>query len=348
MELSGEITTKYTDSKSYMVSCSSEKDLPFGFSKNQHHIDMANEWIYSDIGKCIRLEYYKGKNENILIPNKICNKPTKIRAIDDSVIPNIKSLKSFRILCNENGEKIGIEKKSLLYAFKNCDNLEIVDLTGLDTSKVTNMYGMFFGCYNLKMVNLNGLDTGSVKDMRNMFANCISLQSLDIRHFNLGNLVYADNMFFNNFSLRLLRMDEFDSQVLDISKIFTYFLELSDIPLLLVTNDQRLLNYEGLPGYPINRIPLSTPIFDANGGIFENGTDKKYYFEKVINTTIKIRMEVFEQFKKDNIPKKEGFIFDGWDVVSEDIKYLKNSDDMLHFKNAIYQAKWKSCFNQDL
>lgn len=303
--------------------------------------EVRNDWDYTDMGKYIRLDRYNGGKTNLVISNAFYNKPVKLKSIDNSVIPNINTLKSFEILSEDEGNKVGLETTSLMYAFKGNCSIENIDLTGLNTSEITNMYGMFFDCCNLKRINLNGFDTGLVKDMRNMFANCTSLHSLDLSSFNICNVEYAENMFFNNISLQLLRMDEFNLKMLDISKIFTFFFELYKLPLLLVTNDRRIINYRGFAGYPFNRVPLSTPILDANGGKFEDGTSKKYYFDSVVNTTKKIQMSTFDKFKENNIPKKEGFTFIGWILVNREIPCPMNSTDMLNFRDAIYQAQWK-------
>ncbi|MEB3363555.1 BspA family leucine-rich repeat surface protein [Lactobacillus sp. R2/2] len=45
-----------------------------------------------------------------------------------------------------------------------------LDLSNFDTSKVTNMSGMFSNDTALKQLNLTGWDTANVTDMSTMFA----------------------------------------------------------------------------------------------------------------------------------------------------------------------------------
>ena len=56
------------------------------------------------------------------------------------------------------------------YMFRNCTNLQSVDLSSFDTSKVTSMRGMFFNTYNLESVT-GVLDLTSCRDVKDMFLN---------------------------------------------------------------------------------------------------------------------------------------------------------------------------------
>lgn len=64
------------------------------------------------------------------------------------------------------------------WAFYECDRLQSVDLSGLDTSKVTGMSGMFYGCSSLSSLDLSSFDASSVTSMYYMFYGCSSLRSV--------------------------------------------------------------------------------------------------------------------------------------------------------------------------
>ena len=68
-------------------------------------------------------------------------------------------------------------------------SLVSVDLSGFDTSNVTNMSGMFYWCSNLTTLNLSGWDTGRVTDMNSMFDGCSSLTSLDLSGWDTVSLI---------------------------------------------------------------------------------------------------------------------------------------------------------------
>ena len=79
--------------------------------------------------------------------------------------------------------------------FSGCSLLKTVDLTGLDTSKVTNMTSMFEGCTSLGSINLSGLDTSSVTDMTSMFQGCSSLASVNLSGNDVSKVVNMTSMF---------------------------------------------------------------------------------------------------------------------------------------------------------
>ena len=61
-----------------------------------------------------------------------------------------------------------------------CSSLRSLDLSGWDTSRVTGMWGMFSGCTSLPFLDLSGWDTSQVGSMGAMFSGCSSLSSLDL------------------------------------------------------------------------------------------------------------------------------------------------------------------------
>ena len=70
------------------------------------------------------------------------------------------------------------------YLFYGCSKLESLDLSGLDTSQVTRMYGMFLDCSALASLDLSHFDTAKATTMEEMFAGCSSLAFLDISGFD--------------------------------------------------------------------------------------------------------------------------------------------------------------------
>ena len=72
--------------------------------------------------------------------------------------------------------------------FYNMNEVTSIDLSNLDTSCVTNMYGMFMGCNKLTGLDVSGFDTSKVYDFRNMFDHCGELRELDLSHFAFSGL----------------------------------------------------------------------------------------------------------------------------------------------------------------
>jgi surface protein len=86
--------------------------------------------------------------------------------------------------------------------FGYCTSLTSVDLSHFNTSKVTNMSCMFAFCGSLTSLDLSHFNTSNVTEMAIMFALCESLTSLDLSHFNTSNVTNMVNMFQGDSNLR--------------------------------------------------------------------------------------------------------------------------------------------------
>ena len=77
---------------------------------------------------------------------------------------------------------------------------------GSNTSKVTNIYGMFGFCSGLTSLDISNFDTSNVTNMNSMFINCIGLTSLDLSNFNTSNVTDMDSMFSGCNALHEIKM----------------------------------------------------------------------------------------------------------------------------------------------
>jgi surface protein len=60
----------------------------------------------------------------------------------------------------------------MMWMFSGCSSLVSLDLSGFDTSSVTDMRSMFYGCSSLSSLDLSCFDTSSVTNMMCMFDGC--------------------------------------------------------------------------------------------------------------------------------------------------------------------------------
>ena len=74
-------------------------------------------------------------------------------------------------------------------------NVDVIDLTNCDTSKVTDMESMFEGSSVKEIKGMETLDTSKVTDMGWMFANTENLTSIDVSRFNTSNVTDMRCMF---------------------------------------------------------------------------------------------------------------------------------------------------------
>lgn len=96
--------------------------------------------------------------------------------------------------------------------FAHLNNLvEIVGLQNMDTSNVTNMYGMFLGTSNLVSLDLSNFDTSNVTRMASMFQEARSLTNLDLSTFNTSRLSDMGSMFDQAVNLTNLDLSNFNT-----------------------------------------------------------------------------------------------------------------------------------------
>lgn len=122
----------------------------------------------------------------------------------------------------------GVVAATTLRMFRNCSRLISVDLSGLDTSKVTEMgredtweSGMFSGCTRLAYLDLSSLNTSNVTSMGCMFKDCAALTSLDLSGFDTSNVVDMNSMFAGCSLLAPVNVSSFDtSKVTNMSFLF--------------------------------------------------------------------------------------------------------------------------------
>lgn len=103
-----------------------------------------------------------------------------------------------------------------------CTNLETVDVSGWDTSNVTELGSAFDCCLKLKTVKgIEKWDTSNVTEMYTMFQSCEKLKKLDLSKWNTGKLVSVYSMFSNCKSLETLDVSTWDvSNIYDFSRMF--------------------------------------------------------------------------------------------------------------------------------
>ena len=120
--------------------------------------------------------------------------------------------------------------RDMSYMFAYCSGLTSLDLTGFDTSAVTNMASMFESCSGLTSLNLSGLNTSAVTNMGMMFNKCSKLTSLDLTGFDTSAVTNMEMMFNNCSKLTSLNLSSFDtSAVTSLWYMFAYCSSLTSL-----------------------------------------------------------------------------------------------------------------------
>ena len=106
--------------------------------------------------------------------------------------------------------------------FRQCYQLETVDVSGFNTSKVTNMGVMFYLCHSLKTIDVSGFDTTNVTNMRGMFTECWEVETLDVSNFNTSKVTDMAAMFHTCRKVSVIDVSGFDtSKVTDMDWMFS-------------------------------------------------------------------------------------------------------------------------------
>lgn len=182
-----------------------------------------DDWNYKEEGGKIILKSLKtGSGQDIVIPGKINGKPVALDNVawpGNSLLPS--NMNSLTIQAAEDGTKVGVVGDSLRGFLYNHTFKDKVDLSGLDTSNVTNFQDVFEATKGLTGIDVTGWDvskgtnfqgtfkssktpsitgletwnTESATDMRWMFYNMSQITEINIDNWNVGNVTNAQEMF---------------------------------------------------------------------------------------------------------------------------------------------------------
>lgn len=121
-------------------------------------------------------------------------------------------------------------ESSFKATFSGCTALKTVRFGSIDTSKVATMSEMFMGCENLASFDYSSFVKSSCTDLSKMFYNCKKLSSVDMSSWNTSKVQNMNSMFFACQSLASLDVCKFDvTSVTDMGLIFAYCANLTTI-----------------------------------------------------------------------------------------------------------------------
>ena len=179
--------------------------------------------------------------------------------------------------------------------FAYLENVDTLDLTGLDTSNTTDMSHMFRDSKKLTSLDLSNFNTFKVIYMNNMFCNCTSLTKLNLNSFDTSKVVYMNNMFYNCTSLSKLDLNSFTT-----SKVTT---------MLGMFNSCKKLSYIDLSGFNTSKVTNMQSMFyncekleniDLSNFDSSNVTNMSYMFDRCSNLT-SLDVSTFDTSKVTNM-----------------------------------------------
>ena len=174
-------------------------------------------------------------SEVVLTTNNNDVKPTLLNKINNSDVELMAAAGLSYYSSLENLDLSGFNTSNVTnmeYMFRNCSSLTSIELKNFNTSKVTNMSYMFYECSSLINLDLSGFNTSSVTTMNDMFMLCESLMSLDLNGFNTSKVTNMKSMFYECSSLISLDLSGFNtSSVTTMNDMFSWCSTLTSLDL---------------------------------------------------------------------------------------------------------------------
>ncbi|HBK0017446.1 TPA: BspA family leucine-rich repeat surface protein [Listeria monocytogenes] len=181
--------------------------------------------------------------------------------------------------------------------FENSYNLTELDVSGLDTSAVTNMKNMFYKCSVFKELDLSNWDTSAVNNMNSMFGYCESLEKLNVSNFDTSSVTTMLGMFAACNSLEELDVSNFDTS--SVTNMYSMFadcellekLDVSHFDTSSVTDMRTMFNNcQSLEKLDVSN--FDTSLVTNMQGMFQNCTAlKSLYLDNF--TTAKTMTDMF-------------------------------------------------------
>jgi len=257
---------------------------------------------------------------------------------------------------------LSMSNNSFASFFMGSSKLEKVNMSGLDFSTLNSNYvsNMFKDCTSLQSVNfsssnfsdksggglyavsffenctsLTNIDfsnaKGKISNLAWAFKGCTSLVNMDFSMFQFDSIANLNMLFNDTPNLRFVNLTTLPNNV---DRFMDAFKSNSTQPLMILTNNPTLLKYNYSNDH---RIPTG-PVFEANGGQFENQQTTKTYFDScaISPQDPKLQLATFQQFKQDLKPTRDTYLFESW-KLTEGSEPVKDAD---LFNTSTYTAQW--------
>ena len=172
----------------------------------------------------------KDKGEHFILNNSFYLDPFEV--IINGQIQNISNKKSFNLESVLNNITIKFDRQinSFRNMFSGLTNIIEIDLSNLDTSKVTTMEEMFNGCINLEKINFGNINTSLVSNMNYLFHNCTKLESINVSNFDTSSVTDIQYLFSHCISLISIDVSNFNtSKIQNMLEMFGYCSKLQTI-----------------------------------------------------------------------------------------------------------------------
>ena len=176
------------------------------------------------------------------------------------------------------------------YLFSSLSSIESIDISGLNTSEVTDMDAMFNGCSELTSINLSGLDTSNVTSMVDMFSNCSKLTSIDLSGLDTSHVTSMSSMFHYDTALTSINLSGLNTTNLE---NMDYMFESCESLVSIDLSDfdvSNVISFDSLfeECYSLNDVDLSGWNFNINALYVGELFDACYNLKSITLTNAKL------------------------------------------------------------
>lgn len=229
------VVAKDTNTKTITTPAAEKTRTKRAVTQAQSDFVLADwEYTVDEAAKTINLSKYVGTGTAVTIDGRITDGQYVGYAVALNQVTNtfwgdqVGKITDIAFKAASDGTKVKFTGDHLLFGkytdnggFRNLlESLQTLDLSGLDTSAITNMKEAFYYLNKVTKLDLTGLDTHNVTNMDNMFGFMESVLTLDLSSFDTSNVTWMDYMF-RYCNIRELDLSHFDtSKVVRMSGMF--------------------------------------------------------------------------------------------------------------------------------
>ena len=258
-------------------------------SSIQHSKDVANNWDgQSKFQASNTLEYMPDIDlSNTTDASGMFQYCTKLQYVPKLTMPNLTNTSSMFHMCGvlNNLDISGFNTSkvtNMSQMFESCQALSsIKGLDNLDTSNVTNMYRMFSSCNALPELNLSNWDVSNVTNMSWLFAHCDSVKKIDVSMWDRSKVSDVSYMFNNLDNVTEIDISNW-GDMSGLTNVYYLFYNCTKLETLRMNNcdTSKLTNMDGM---------FYTSVKKVEGVIDFSGVSKvpNYFMKSMLYLTIK-------------------------------------------------------------
>jgi surface protein len=183
------------------VASAAENDT-ITYDETTHVLTLRGGFDRSSIVQYYNKYYYSGGGVKTIVAEK----GAVMRENAYALFSGFKEVETID-LSNVDGSRV----KDAAQMFELCFKLKEVKLCEFTNPELKDVNNMFYACNSLKTVDLSKIKTSSVEDCGGMFASCISLKNINFTGFDTSNVTSFREMFYHCRAFENIDLSQLDT-----------------------------------------------------------------------------------------------------------------------------------------